>query len=78
MKRYEDKSREFLLLEQQHATKYIPQQKQATDDSVNPPAIVIPLPGTINNLVEEKKAFNDVLLYLGDIQGKALQKRKKT
>lgn len=65
MKRYEDKSREFLLLEQQHTTKHIPQQKQAKEQE----AIVIPLSTPINNLVEEKKAFNDVLLYLGDIQG---------
>ncbi|KAG1055659.1 hypothetical protein G6F46_001940 [Rhizopus delemar] len=64
MKRYEDKSREFLLLEQQHTTKHMPQQKQAKEQE----AIVIPLSTPINNLVEEKKAFNDVLLYLGDIQ----------
>ncbi|CAO3661129.1 unnamed protein product [Rhizopus stolonifer] len=72
MKRYEDKSREFLLLEQQQTAKIIPQQKQAQASE----ALVIPLSTSINNLIEEKKAFNDVLLYLGDIQGKRKQGKK--
>lgn len=74
MKRYEDKSREFLLLEQQQTAKIIPQQKQAQASET----LVIPLPTSINKLIEEKKALNDVLLYLGDIQGKRKQEGKKT
>lgn len=68
MKRYEEKSREFALLEQQT----FPQQLNNAllgggikSSSRVPTSTNTPL----NNAMEEKKAFKDVLLYLGDIQG---------
>jgi Mg2+ and Co2+ transporter CorA len=78
MKRYEDKNREYL--EQQQGASF-PQQVSnalilATNDplavaSTNTGSKVNTAIGTpVLNALDDKKAFSDVLLYLGDIQGK--------
>jgi hypothetical protein len=72
MKRYEEKSREYALLEQQS----FPQQvNNALIGALNDPKrsnsrITTTANTPLYNAMEEKKSFNDVLLYLGDIQGK--------
>lgn len=67
MKRYQDKSRELVLLEQQQQS--FPVQLSTAlnaavsnnlDAGKNSPVLAI---------LESKKAYTDVLLYLGDIQG---------
>lgn len=79
MKRYEDKSREYALLEQQQQLSF-PQQVSnallASNIKTNPSSVYNSNLNTSTNspvytALDEKKAFNDVLLYLGDIQGKS-------
>lgn len=69
MKRYQDKSREFALLEQQQQQQSFPVQlstalhaavSEKADAGKNSPVLAA---------LESKKAYTDVLLYLGDIQG---------
>lgn len=78
MKRYEDKNREFLMMEQQQQLSF-PQQVSnaliaATATGASSTALNSKLNTSTNSPIytffDEKKAFNDVLLYLGDIQGK--------
>ncbi|CAO0789209.1 unnamed protein product [Mucor circinelloides] len=68
MKRYQDKSREFALLEQQQQQQSFPVQlstalhaavSEKADAGKNSPVLAA---------LESKKAYTDVLLYLGDIQ----------
>jgi magnesium transporter len=79
MKRYEDKSREYALLEQQQQQQPLlfPQQINnaliaATTNNKTPSIYNSNLNTSTNSptytALDEKKAFNDVLLYLGDIQ----------
>ncbi|KAI7893136.1 uncharacterized protein EV154DRAFT_584034 [Mucor mucedo] len=70
MKRYEDKSREFALIEQQsfpqqvnHALLNANHQTKKANSRIHTSSNT-----PLHNAMEEKKAFNDVLLYLGDIQ----------
>lgn len=76
MKRYEDKNREFLMMEQQQQLSF-PQQVSnaliaATATGASSTALNSKLNTSTNSPIytffDEKKAFNDVLLYLGDIQ----------
>lgn len=68
MKRYQDKAREFALLEQQQQS-FPVQLSTALNAAVSENAEAgknTPVVATL----ESKKAYTDVLLYLGDIQGK--------
>lgn len=92
MKRYEDKHREYML-DQQHGNNFPQQVSQAlilAGASADPAAVTtttnavsrlntaVSTPVTNHATVDDKKAFTDILLYLGDIQGKQKDKVRKS
>jgi Mg2+ and Co2+ transporter CorA len=77
MKRYEDRTRELDLLEQQQTLSFPAQLNQALTAAVAGTSVTTTrsdtlshTPAIINPLLETKKSISDTLLYLGDIQGK--------
>lgn len=65
MKRYEDRNRELFMAEQQQHP-FSPIQLTSALQALSPTGVHTPS----GYAIENKKAFSDVLLYLGDIQGK--------